>query len=116
MSKLFLHSGEDVAKSAERFVDAWEKAERGERTDPETHVTFESWAGLTAVLSPKRVELLRHLHRSPSASVAELARALGRDYKRVREDVAALTEVGLIDRKHGRIHADYDEIRTAIVM
>ena len=29
MSKLTLHSGEDVGKGAERFIDAWERAERG---------------------------------------------------------------------------------------
>ena len=59
MSKLILHSGEDVGQAAERFIQAWERAEQGEAAEPETHVTFESWAGLSAVLSPKRVELLR---------------------------------------------------------
>jgi predicted transcriptional regulator len=116
MSKLFLHSGEDVGQAAERFIDAWERAERGEPVETETHVTFESWAGLAAVLSPKRVELLRHLHRAPAANVAELSRAVGRDYKRVREDVEALVAAGLIDRTERGIRADYAEIRTAIVM
>jgi predicted transcriptional regulator len=116
MSKLVLHSGEDVGQAAARFIHAWERAERGEAIEPETHVTFESWAGLAAVLSPKRVDLLRHLHRTPAANVAELSRALGRDYKRVREDVEALVAAGLIDRNDGGIRADYAEIRTAIVM
>lgn len=116
MSKLILHSGEDVGQAAERFIHAWERAERGEAVEPETHVTFESWAGLAAVLTPKRVDLLRHLHRHPVANVAELSRALGRDYKRVREDVEALADAGLIDRQVGAIRADYAEIRTAIVM
>jgi predicted transcriptional regulator len=116
MSKLVLHSGEDIGVAAERFITAWERAERGEAVEPETHVTFESWAGLAAVLSPKRVELLRHVHRTPATTVAELARALDRDYKRVREDVEALAAAGLIDRQTGSIRADYSEIQTAIAM
>ena len=116
MSKLVLHSGEDVGQAAERFIHAWERAERGDAVEAETHVTFESWAGLAAVLTPKRVELLRHLHRCPAANVAELARAVGRDYKRVREDVEALVDAGLVDRQTGILRADYAEIRTAIVM
>lgn len=116
MSSLTLHSGEDIAKGAERFIDAWERAERGETVEPETHVTFESWAGLAAVLSPKRIELLRQVHRRPAATVAELARALGRDYKRVREDVEELAAAGLIERTASGIRADYNEIRTAIAL
>ena len=116
MSKLVLHSGEDVGLAAERFIHAWERAERGEAVEPEVHATFESWAGLAAVLTAKRVELPRHPHRHPAANVAVLARAVGRDYKRVREDVEALAAAGLVDRQAGAIRADYAEIRTAIVM
>jgi len=116
MSKLTLHSGEDVAKGTERFIDAWERAERGEAIEPEIHITFGSWAGLAAVLSPERVELLRHVHRHPAATVAELARTLGHDYKRVREDVEELAAAGLIERDAARVRADYAEIRTAIAL
>ncbi len=116
MSKLTLHSCEDIGKAAQRFIDAWERTERGDVVEPETHVTFESWAGLTAVLTPKRVELLRHVHRHPAATVAELARTLGRDYKRVRDDVEELAAAGLIERTSDGVRADYDEIRTAIAL
>ena len=63
------------------------------------------------MLTPKRVELLRHLHRQEVPSVAELARALGRNYKRVHADVEALTAAGLIDRTPAGLRADYGEIR-----
>ncbi len=116
MSKLTLHSAEEVGKGAQRFIDAWERAERGDTVEPETHVTFESWAGLSAVLTPKRVELLRHVHRHPAATVAELARTLGRDYKRVRNDVEELAAAGLIERTVDGVRADYDEIHTAIAL
>jgi predicted transcriptional regulator len=46
--------------------------------------------------------------------IRALARDLGRDYKRVHDDVSALEAVGLIERKDGTLRADYDEIRTSI--
>ena len=39
-------------------------------------------SGHARVLTPRRLELLRHLHRHPVPSIAELARTLKRDYKR----------------------------------
>ena len=79
-------------------------------------MTFESWAEFAAVLSPKRVELLRYVHRTPVATVAELARALDGDYKRAREDVEALAAAGLFERQSGAIRADYAGIQTTIAM
>jgi predicted transcriptional regulator len=57
---------------------------------------------------------LRRLHRKPAESIRALARDLGRDFKRVHEDVKALEEVGLIEREEGLLRADYDEIRASI--
>ena len=62
------------------------------------------------------LELLRHLHRSPTPSIAALARALGRDYKRVYEDVEALTAAGLIERNEAGLTAGYGEIRAHIAL
>ena len=67
-------------------------------------------------MTPKRFELLRHLHRHPAASVASLARSLERDYKRVFEDVEALTRAGLIERDKQGLRADYDEMWTVIAL
>lgn len=98
-----------------RFIDAWHRAERGEG-EAETILSFESWDTLIRTLTPKRLDLLRHLHRHPAASVAELARTLGRDYKRVHEDVERLTAMGLVARNDQGLHADYDRIETRIAM
>jgi predicted transcriptional regulator len=68
------------------------------------------------VLTPRRLELLRHLHRRPVPSIAALARALGRDYKRVHADVEALAAAGLIDRAPTGLRADYGEIRASIAV
>jgi hypothetical protein len=47
-------------------------------------------------------------------SVLALARALGRDYKRVHEDVEALVAAGLLDRNDAGLRADYDAIQIAM--
>jgi predicted transcriptional regulator len=115
MSKLDIHVGGSFADSKRRLLDAVARAERGEAVN-ESHLTFESWDALAAVMTPKRMALIRHLHRQPEASIAALARSLGRDYKRVHEDVEALAAAGLIERGDGRLSAEYDEIRARIAV
>jgi predicted transcriptional regulator len=103
------------AASGQRFVRAWRRAEQGD-VSAETHLSFESWELLSRTLTPKRLALLRHIHRHPATSVAALARMPGRDYKRVHEDVELLTAVGLIERGEGQVRTDYDEIRATITL
>jgi predicted transcriptional regulator len=112
---LEIHVEESAEAMARRFIDAWHRAERGEAA-PEHHVSFESWAGLASVLTPRRLDLLRHLRRHPAVSIAELARTLGRDSKRVHADVEALASAGLIDRTRAGLRADYHEIRALIAV
>lgn len=117
MSKdINIHVGAGFDAVAKRVANVWHRAECGEAVESETHITVETWESLAAVLTTKRFELLRHLHRHPETSVAALARSLGRDYKRVYEDVEALTGAGLIDRDSNGLRADYNEIRTVIAM
>jgi predicted transcriptional regulator len=111
--KLQVHVGQGFDAVAARVADAWHRVERSEIV-AEDHLTFVSWEALAKVMTPKRFALLRHLHRHPAASVAALARALGRDYKRVHEDVEALAAAGLIERDAAGLRADYDEIRSVI--
>lgn len=113
--KLQVHVGEGFDAVAERVAEAWRRAERGEPV-AEDHLTFVSWEALAMVMTAKRFALLRHLHRHPAASVAALARDLGRDYKRVHEDVEALAAAGLVERDAAGLRADYDEIRTVIAL
>jgi predicted transcriptional regulator len=112
---LDIHVDESAEAMARRFIDAWHRAERGEAVD-EHHLSFESWEGLARALTPRRLELLRHLRRHPVPSIAELARALRRDYKRVHADVEALAAAGLIDRTPAGLRADYGEIRASIAV
>ena len=97
-----------LAASAENFVKAWRS---GEATDPIATFTFASPAQLFSVISPKRWELIETLQRLGPSSVRGLARALGRDVKRVHEDVGGLLEWGIVERTEaGKVCVPYDVI------
>lgn len=107
--------GGTLADMGRRVVDAWNDAEAGRNVKARDSVTFVSWAALASAMTEKRYELLRHLHREPAPSIRALARSLGRDFKRVHEDVAVLEGIGLIERDaSGHLRADYGEIRASI--
>jgi predicted transcriptional regulator len=110
MTELKIHVGEGMAEMGQRFVRAWRRAEAGREVD-ERHLTFASLQDAARILSPRRLELLRAVHRQPAASVRALAAAVGWDYKNVHGDIEALTAAGLVDRDDlGGIRADYDAI------
>ena len=110
--KVEIHVGEDLSVIGDRFIDAWRRAEAGELTpeNAELHASFEDFATLASVMTPKRIALLKHVHRDPPRSIRALAQALGRDYRRVHDDVEALVEAGLLDRQPDGLRADYDEV------
>jgi len=112
MSEVKLHVG-DIADMGKRFIDAWNKLEAGQSVN-ERHLTFFSLDAMMAALTPKRLELLRHLHQNPEKSVASLARALHRDYKRVHNDVEALITAGMIERDAGGVRALYDSVQATV--
>lgn len=105
--------GGGLEEDAGAFLDAWHRAERGERVD-ENVLAFESWEALAAVMTGERYRLLRHVHAHPEPSVSALARALGRQYRRVHADVTALEGAGLLDRSEGEVRARVDRITAEI--
>ena len=107
-----LHVG-SIEEMGKRFVGAWHRLERG-KTVKETHLTFFSLEAMMSTLSPKRLELLKHVHRHPAGTVSELAKTLGRDYKRVHDDVSALAHAGLIVRDENGIRAPYDSVQAIV--
>jgi predicted transcriptional regulator len=64
-------------------------------------LNFESPAHFFGQLSEKRWEIVRAAQGKGELSVRELARAVGRDVKRVHEDVVILAELGLLERTEG---------------
>lgn len=61
-------------------------------------LNFESAGAFFGRLTEKRWALLHALQGRDALPVRELARRVGRDVKRVHEDVRALTELGLVER------------------
>ena len=113
MSKTVNLNVGSVEEMGKRFVGAWHRLERGVEVK-ETHLTFFSLETMMATLSPKRLELLRHVRRQPARTVAELAKTLGRDYKRVHDDVTALSHAGLLIRDDNGIRAPYDSVQANV--
>ncbi|MBL0141220.1 MAG: hypothetical protein IPP91_03940 [Betaproteobacteria bacterium] len=108
MKKLYVEvmSSEDALK---RFARAWKKASAGAAV--EATIGLGSIAELTALLSPRRMELLRHAAQNPGLSIRGLAQALGRDYKNVHTDVSELEAKHLLERDDaGLVRTPYDEI------
>ncbi len=112
MSKRVIHiDTETPDRGFERFVDAWQRAEQGELTDAEVHLNFEDLSMLLALLTPRRLELLKTLCQKGPLSVRALAKALERDYKNVHVDTRALEEAGLLERTDsGTLQAPWDII------
>ncbi len=61
-------------------------------------LNFESPGHFFGQLTEKRWELVRTAQGKGELSVRELARLVGRDVKRVHEDVVILAELGLLER------------------
>jgi predicted transcriptional regulator len=61
-------------------------------------LNFESPGHFFGQLSEKRWEIVRAAQGKGELSVRELARVVGRDVKRVHEDVVILAELGLLER------------------
>ena len=62
MSKeLQIHIGDSLDEVGRRFVDAWQRAERGELTgaNAERHAGFENVEVFARTLTPRRLEMLR---------------------------------------------------------
>jgi predicted transcriptional regulator len=114
MSKVQVHV-DGVRAMGRRFADAWHRAARGEDMR-ETHVTFLDLESLQAALSPRRLELLRHVRQHGASSVRGLAAALDRDYKNVHQDVAALELAGLLVRDGRKLTAPWDEVQASVAL
>ena len=111
MAKQKVHLGvESADKGFDRFIDAWEKAEQG-TAKAQVHINFEDFSQLMAVVSPKRLEILKTLRQQGNMSIRALSKVLDRDYKNVHTDAKALEVVGLIERTEDNLlSAPFDVI------
>jgi predicted transcriptional regulator len=91
----------------ENFIRAFETGEyQGESR------SFATLSQLFALFTANRWQAMEKLQEIGPSSLRGLARALGRDVKRVHEDVDRLIEEGLIERTDDKkIYVPFEEIR-----
>jgi predicted transcriptional regulator len=95
-----------LSEAASAFAKAWRTGKSGGDS-----FTFSSPAQLFTVLPPKRWDLIERLQALGPSSLRGLGRALGRDVKRLHEDVAVLLEWGFVARDDaGKLFVPYDVI------
>jgi predicted transcriptional regulator len=104
-----------VVQDMDRFFADTRKAARridaGDMQARPALLAFESMESLLKVLTPNRWALLRRLRSTGPSSVRALARSLGRDYRGVHADAAALLAVGLVEKQaDGRIFVPWSRI------
>jgi predicted transcriptional regulator len=78
------------------------------------HFTFASLQMMLETLIPKRLELLTHVRQHGAGNVKELAITIGRDYKNVHQDAAALESAGLLLRDDRKLSAPWDELQAGV--
>jgi phosphomannomutase len=66
--------------------------------DPTPRLVFASYELFYKLLSPNRLQVLTAMAGGAAVSIRELARRVGRDFKGVHTDVAALLKDGLIEK------------------
>ena len=74
-------------------------------------LNFESPGAFFGRLTERRWALVQALQGQGSVAVRELARRVGRDVKRVHEDLQVLAELGLIERgASGAVQCPFDDV------
>ncbi len=93
------------------FGDTWERAEKGKSPKvPTERLYFEDAVTMFRTLSNTRLHLLSVLRHHGALRIAALARALGRDYKNVYDDVKLLKRFGLIEQGDKGVSVPFDKI------
>ena len=113
MSKMLNVRVASVADALDRFEAAWHLATGRKAPLPLEVLSFSDLPLLLKTLTRARWELLKMLKKQGPTSVFALAKTLGRDYKNVHTDVAALAALGLIEKTgKAEIRIGYEAIRS----
>jgi predicted transcriptional regulator len=73
-------------------------------------LSFVSYDLMHRVLSPKRLSIVSAMTGQGPLAIREVARRVGRDFKGVHSDVAALLAAGVLDRTAHGVVFPYDGI------
>ena len=94
------------------FKDAWNT---GVASEPVTKITFSTLAQMFSIFSAKRWELIEQLQKIGPSSIRGLTRALGRDVRRVHDDVMVLIEWGIVEKNDdGKVLVPFDVIHIGV--
>jgi predicted transcriptional regulator len=105
----------DAVRTVKGFIDAWKRAERGEKVKAIQQLNFENLEMLLRTLTSGRWLLLKTLRANGPMSIRALAKALGRDYKNVHTDVRRLEQIGLIARtQDDKVHVPWDIVEARL--
>ena len=115
MTKKILIGVSNSTYTARDFIDAWKRAERGDKVEAEQRLNFESIETLLQTLTPGRWALLKTLRINGPMSIRALAKILECDYKNVHKDVRRLESIGLIDRtQDSKVESPWDIIEAQL--
>jgi len=99
------HGLDEALEIARRF-DAGEAV-----PEADYYLRFDSARLLLSHLTGSRMELLDRLRRTGPCNVAQLAKSAGRNYSNVHRDVAALEDLGLVERNEaGQVLVPFDAV------
>jgi predicted transcriptional regulator len=94
------------------FKDAWST---GVASEPVTKIIFSSVAQVFTIFNIKRWELIEQLQKIGPSTIRGLTRALGRDVRRVHDDVMVLIEWGIAEKdKDGKVFVPFDVIHIGV--
>jgi predicted transcriptional regulator len=96
----------------DRFEAAWNRLAEGQKVQPYRVLSLEDLPAFARALTPARWALLESIRKEGPASIYELAKRLGRDYKNVHTDVSALLRINVAEKDpQGRICVGWDAVR-----
>lgn len=94
------------------FKEAWTT---GAAKEPVTKIYFSSVAQVFGIFNLKRWELIEQLQKIGPTSIRGLTRALGRDVRRVHDDVMVLIDWGIIEKNDdGKVLVPFDVIHIGV--
>jgi predicted transcriptional regulator len=102
------------ADALDRFEAAWNRVAEGRPAPQLAVLSFADLPLLLKTLTPARWAILQSLGHKAAASIYELAKRLGRDYKNVHTDVSALASLGLIAKGENGLGVPWQAVRAEL--
>ena len=92
--KAMIHT-DGLAGWAKRARARAQAMDEGRSFPASVGITFESAAEMAKLLTPKRIQLVEHVRKSPGF-LRDVAATVGRDERAVSRDIAALSKYGIV--------------------